>query len=137
MNESTSISYSYTNINNEISKKIEYKSTIADKDNKKILSTMYNNNIVNNNGVENITESFNKFIKDDTDDGKIYEQIGNSKNRNNWDIKEFDNHVLNNEYAENYDMISFTRILDKVPDLLELPSNKNKNTTNLPMIANE
>jgi len=135
MNESTSISYSYTNINNEISKKIEYKSTIADKDNKKILSTMYNNNIVNNNGVENITESFNKFIKDDTDNGKIYEQIGNSKNRNNWDIKEFDNHVLNNEYRENYNKISFKPILDKVPDLLELPSNKN--TTNLPMITND
>lgn len=111
----SSITYSIQKHNNNINKKIEYKSYI--KDNDKQISTYYNNNYDNNNQSEN----FNKLYIDTMNK---YEQIGNSKNKKDWKIQEYHNNNIQKEYIDSYDKHSFNEyLLDSIQSLPELNQN--------------
>lgn len=109
MDTFTSFTYSFQKQNDIHTKKIEYISTMQDND--KVMSTSYNNIYKNNQQYE----SFNKLLKDSHD---VYEQIGNSRNKSNWDIKEFHNQTLKKEYCEKYDKHSFEHIHSENNQLL-------------------
>ncbi len=102
MDTHTTITYSYNNTKNNITKGIEYKNTIIDDD--KIFNTTYTNLLSNDGLTENYIESFNKLLKDKKN---IYEQIGNSKNNSEWNIKEFENNTVKKEYKEPYNKFNF------------------------------
>ena len=94
-NFSESITFSKNNLENNqnITKKIDYKCSITLDD--QVYSTSYNNSINNNI----LNENFNKLYKNGD---KIYEKIGNSQNKNSWNVKEFLNTNLEKEYKESY-----------------------------------
>lgn len=95
MSTITSFTYSYNNIDNvNITKNVEYKTVYKD-DNDNTWASSYNNTISN----DDMKESFNKIFKNNK---IIKEQIGNSENKKDWKIKEFDNHSFTKEYNENY-----------------------------------
>ena len=103
-NFSESITFSKNNLENNqnITKKIDYKCSIT-LDNQ-VYSTSYNNSINNNI----LNENFNKLYKNGD---KIYEKIGNSQNKNSWNVKEFLNTNLEKEYKESYINNDFKDIL--------------------------
>jgi len=103
-NFSESITFSKNNLENNqnITKKVDYKCSITLDD--QVYSTSYNNSI--NNDILN--ENFNKLYKNGD---KIYEKIGNSQNKNSWNIKEFLNTNLEKEYKESYINNDFKDIL--------------------------
>ena len=103
-NFSESITFSKNNLENNqnITKKVDYKCSITLGD--QVYSTSYNNSI--NNDILN--ENFNKLYKNGD---KIYEKIGNSQNKNSWNIKEFLNTNLEKEYKESYINNDFKDIL--------------------------
>lgn len=103
-NFSESITFSKNNLENNqnITKKVDYKCSIILDD--QVYSTSYNNSI--NNDILN--ENFNKLYKNGD---KIYEKIGNSQNKNSWNIKEFLNTNLEKEYKESYINNDFKDIL--------------------------
>jgi len=103
-NFSESITFSKNNLENNqnITKKIDYKCSITLDD--QVYSTSYNNSINNNI----LNENFNKLYKNGD---KIYEKIGNSQNKNSWNIKEFLNTNLEKEYKESYINNDFKDIL--------------------------
>ena len=97
MSTVTSFTYSYNNIDNvEVNKSFEYKTVYTDK-NENIWSSIYKNSTTN----DNMIESFNKTYKSNMDEFK--EQIGNSNNKSNWTIKDFDNCIKSKDYTESYD----------------------------------
>jgi urate oxidase len=104
MNTFTSITYSHSkqNDSDEI-RKVEYKSTVEE--NGQLMSTSYNNIMKN----DSISESFNKLLKRDYD---VYEQVGNSQNKNDWQVKEFHNNSLNKEYKDPYAKHNFDNCLN-------------------------
>jgi hypothetical protein len=110
MNTFTSITYSFNKKDDvDIFKQIEYKSTTLDTN--KSMSTYYNNIVTD----KEQKESFNKLLKSNND---TYEQIGNSKNKTDWDIKEYHNNILNKEYRDSYNTHNFTKqLLDNFPYL--------------------
>jgi len=115
MDTYTSVTYSIEKHNDDIIKKIEYNSTINDKD--KMINTYYNNSIKNNNQ----NETFNKIYKDNNN---IYEQIGNSTNKEDWLIKEYYNRNKEKEYIDIYDNHKFDKyIMDHMPSLTKLNDN--------------
>ena len=84
----------------EYYKKIE-QNTILSYNTDKIKQLEKNiNNILN--------ENFNKLYKNGD---KIYEKIGNSQNKNSWNVKEFLNTNLEKEYKESYINNDFKDIL--------------------------
>tara|TARA_B000000437_G_scaffold219162_2_gene200157 strand:- start:1682 stop:2047 length:366 start_codon:yes stop_codon:yes gene_type:complete len=99
-NFSSSITFTKDNLDNNknIIKKIEYKYTHLNDD--KLWSTYYINKIDNNGS----KETFNKLYKNGNN---VYEKIGNSNNKDSWDIKEFFNTNLEKQYVDNYHNISF------------------------------
>jgi hypothetical protein len=103
-NFSESITFSKNNLENNqnITKKIDYKCSITLDD--QVYSTSYNNSINNNI----LNENFNKLYKNGD---KIYEKIGNSQNKNSWNVKEFLNTNLEKEYKESYINNDFKDIL--------------------------
>lgn len=103
-NFSESITFSKNNLENNqnITKKVDYKCSITLDD--QVYSTSYNNSINNNI----LNENFNKLYKNGD---KIYEKIGNSQNKNSWNIKEFLNTKLEKEYIESYINNDFKDIL--------------------------
>jgi hypothetical protein len=103
-NFSESITFSKNNLENNqnITKKIDYKCSITL--DKQVYSTSYNNSINNNI----LNENFNKLYKNGD---KIYEKIGNSQNKNSWNVKEFLNTNLEKEYKESYINNDFKDIL--------------------------
>jgi len=103
-NFSESITFSKNNLENNqnITKKVDYKCSITLDD--QVYSTSYNNSINNNI----LNENFNKLYKNGD---KIYEKIGNSQNKNSWNIKEFLNTNLEKEYKESYINNDFKDIL--------------------------
>lgn len=102
MNTFTSVTYSFqTHNDTDTIKKIEYISTVQDDE--KMMHTSYNN-ILRNNEQQ---ETFNKLFKEKTN---VYEQIGNSRNKSNWKIKEFNNQTLSKEYNEIYDKHKFNHV---------------------------
>ena len=114
MKEKTTISYSHQ-VNNDDTKesKVEYNKYTKTPDNiekmltyKKIVKNdLSGNNITNN-------ESFNELYKNNTD---INEVIGNSCNKKNWNVIEYNNYNLKKKYKKEYDNIK----LDINYDLLE------------------
>lgn len=103
-NFSESITFSKNNLENNknITKKIDYKCSIT-LDNQ-VYSTSYNNSINNNI----LNENFNKLYKNGDN---IYEKIGNSQNKNSWNVKEFLNTNLEKEYKESYINNDFKDVL--------------------------
>lgn len=103
-NFSESITFSKNNLENNqnITKKIDYKCSITLDE--QVYSTSYNNSINNNI----LNENFNKLYKNGD---KIYEKIGNSQNKNSWNVKEFLNTNLEKEYKESYINNDFKDIL--------------------------
>jgi hypothetical protein len=103
-NFSESITFSKNNLENNqnITKKVDYKCSITLDD--QVYSTSYNNSINNNI----LNENFNKLYKNGD---KIYEKIGNSQNKNSWNVKEFLNTNLEKEYKESYINNDFKDIL--------------------------
>lgn len=96
MNTFTSVTYSCSKQDGAAEvQKIEYKSTVEDKDNDQLMSTSYTSVIKN----DNISESFNKLLKQDYD---VYEQVGHSHNKTDWNVKEFHNQNLDKEYKDDY-----------------------------------
>ena len=83
-------------------KKIEYKSTVRDDD--KILSTSYNNVMSDKEQIE----SFNKLLQSQKN---TYEQVGSSKNKNDWNVKEYHNSSLNKEYMDPYAKHTFQQYI--------------------------
>jgi len=109
-NFSSSITFSKDNIDSpaNITHKIEYRHTILSGDN--LWTTSYNNK-TDKNG---IIETFNKLHKNGDD---VYEKIGNSQNKNSWDIKEFLNTILKKQYVDNYQDNNFNQnLLDAIYD---------------------
>lgn len=97
MSTVTSFTYSYNNVDNvEVDKKFEYKTVYTDNNNN-IWSSVYTNKTTNNN----MYESFNKTYKSNMDEVK--EQVGNSLNQDNWNIKEYNNYIEEKNYVENYE----------------------------------
>jgi hypothetical protein len=114
MNTFTSITYSHSKQNGaEEVRKVEYKSTIEEDG--KLMSTSYVNTMTD----KHQSETFNKLLKSDSD---IYEQIGNSSDKNNWKIKEFHNNSLNKEYSDVYSKHNFDNCLN-----IDMPNSANKN----------
>lgn len=108
MNTFTSITYTQSSQPNDSIEKLEYMSSIKGNDGK-LMSTSYVNTIQNNQQ----QESFNKLLKNNND---LYEQIGNSRNRTDWDIKEFHNNILNKEYKDPYGKHNFDQaLMDSLP----------------------
>lgn len=98
MSTITSFTYSYNNVDNvEINKNFEYKTVYKD-DQNNVWSSTYKNVMTGDN---NMYESFNKLYKSNMDE--IKEQVGNSVNKDNWKIKEFDNGIEEKSYIETYD----------------------------------
>lgn len=90
----TNVSYSqHIKGNNEVSTQIKYDISQIDKD--KLFNTSYTKKL--EPGM--VSESFNKLFKQNED---TYQQIGNSKNGQKWQIKEFDNNNLKKEYSDDY-----------------------------------
>tara|TARA_B110001450_G_scaffold255830_2_gene284392 strand:+ start:1581 stop:1961 length:381 start_codon:yes stop_codon:yes gene_type:complete len=109
-NFSSTITFSKDNFDSpsNIIHKIEYKHTTFSGDN---LWVTYYNNKIDNNG---IVETFNKLHKNGDD---VYEKIGNSQNKNSWDIKEFLNTIVKKQYVDNYQDNNFNQnLLDAIYD---------------------
>lgn len=108
MDTYTSVTYSIQTHNNDTTKKIEYSSTITD-DNNKQVSTYYKNIIKN----DHQNESFTKVLRDRS---KIYQQLGNSINKADWYIQEYENNNMQKEYNDPYDSHNFDKfVLDYLP----------------------
>lgn len=108
----TSITYSVHKKNDQAITKIEYTSSL--KDDNKIVNTYYNNNI--SDDIHN--ESFTKTLKDKRD---IYEQIGVSSDKKEWNVKEYHNNSCQKEYKEPYDVHNFDKcITECIPSLANL-----------------
>ena len=108
MDTYTSVTYSIQTHNNDTTKKIEYSSTITDDDNKQV-STYYKNIIKN----DHQNESFTKVLRDSS---KIYQQLGNSINKADWYIQEYENNNMQKEYNDPYDSHNFDKfVLDYLP----------------------
>jgi hypothetical protein len=115
MDTCTSITYSIKKNNGEIVKKVEYNATA--KDNEKIINTYYNNSVTNNQQ----TESFNKIFKDKNN---TYEQIGSSKNKQDWSVQEYHNNNKQKEYVDMYKKHNFDQyIMECMPSLANLNDN--------------
>jgi len=111
-NFSSSITFTKDNLHSSdnIIHKIEYKHTILSGDN--LWTTFYNNKIDNNGSVE----TFNKLHKKGD---IIYEKIGNSHNKDSWNIKEFLNTILKKQYVDNYQNNNFNdNLLDVISENL-------------------
>jgi len=112
----TSITYSVHKKNDKSITKIEYNSTM--KDNDKLINTYYNNSI--SDDAQN--ESFTKTLKDKQD---IYEQIGVSTNKADWNVKEYHNNNCNKQYIDAYGIHNFDKcITDCIPSLTTLNENE-------------
>lgn len=99
MKTTTKITYTQNSQDNqELSTSIKYETYSTEGDN--VFSTSYVNTVEN----QQRKESFNKLLKNKNN---IYEQIGNSYNENNWQIKEFVNNDLKKEYDDNYQNHTF------------------------------
>jgi hypothetical protein len=112
----TSITYSVHKKNDQSITKVEYNSTIKDKD--KLVNTYYNNNI----SEDSQNESFTKTLKDKQN---TYEQVGISINKADWNIKEYHNNNCNKQYIDGYNMHNFDKcITDFIPSLTSLNENE-------------
>jgi len=101
MKKFTSVTFSQETEDNDITfKKIDYQETVTMNDN--TFSTLYS--LKQDSKGEQSVESFNKILKNDN---YLFEQIGNSKNKNNWDIKEFENNNLHKQYNDQYEEHKF------------------------------
>lgn len=115
MDTHTSIIYSVTKHNDNTIKHIEYNSTIKDGD--KMMNTHYKNTVNN----EELQESFTKLYRDRD---IIYEQLGNSRNRADWFVKEYQNNNFQKQYMEDYNKHTFNDcIMDTMPSLVKLNDN--------------
>lgn len=79
--------------NNEVSKQIKY--DISRIENDVVMSTSYTKKIDG----DLVSESFNRLCKNKED---TYQQIGNSHNKNDWQIKEFHGDNMMKEYNDSY-----------------------------------
>lgn len=107
MDTFTSITYSKKQNSKDCGvavEKLEYNSSIQDND--KLMRTSYVNTIDSVNNKQ--CESFNKLLKNR---GELYEQVGNSHNRSDWNVKEFHNTKLNKEYIDSYCKHNFDQAL--------------------------
>lgn len=101
MKKFTSVTFSQGTDDNDITfKKIDYQETVTIQDN--TFSTLYS--LKQDNKSEDSVESFNKILKNNN---YIFEQIGNSKNKNDWEIKEFENNNLHKQYNDQYNEHKF------------------------------
>lgn len=109
MDTFTSITYSKKGNASGSIEKLEYNSSIQDND--KLMRTCYVNtfNSINNDQCE----SFNKLLKNHSE---LYEQVGSSRNRSDWNVKEFYNTKLNKEYSDAYAKHNFDQaVLESLP----------------------
>lgn len=106
----TSVTFSQGTYDDDSSfKKIDYQETMTINDN--TFTKMYSLH-QDGNGQKNV-ESFNKILKNDK---YLFEQIGSSKNKDDWVIKEFENNNLQRQYNDNYEQHKFDIPYDKLPN---------------------
>ena len=110
----TSFIYSIHKNNNNTIRKIEYNNTVRDAD--KMIDTHYNNTIKNTEQFE----SFTKLLKDKSD---VYEQVGSSKNKTDWTVKEFHNSALQKKYTDKYTKHKFDEHIMDYMQHMQIPSN--------------
>lgn len=106
----TSVTFSQGTDDDDSSfQKIDYQETVTINDN--TFSTMYS--LHKDGNGEKSVESFNKILKNDK---YLFEQIGNSKNKDKWNIKEFENNNLQRQYKDNYDQHKFDIPYENLPN---------------------
>jgi hypothetical protein len=124
MDTYTSITYSKNSSSKDCCgtiEKLEYNSSIQDND--KLMRTSYVNTM--NSLTNDQYESFNKLLKNRND---LYEQVGSSHNRSDWNVKEFHNAKLNKEYNDAYSKHNFDQaLLECLPGTVQQPFIQLKN----------
>ena len=110
----TSFTYTIKNIDNVITKEMEFKDYFKNKNNEENM-LLYKHVLRN----DELYESFNKMRKTNKE---LNEMIGNSRNKNKWFIHEYIDSKPIKKYDEDYDKIDFSNIskianMDK--DILE------------------
>ena len=109
MDTYTSVTYKIQKHNDDVVKKIEYNSCITDTD--KQISTYYTSIIEK----DKQNESFTKLLRDKS---HIYQQLGNSINKADWMIQEYENNNLQKEYNDMYEKHNFDScLLEYMPSI--------------------
>jgi len=113
MDTKKTFSYSIKKSGKDVIKELQYSDYSKNLDNEENL-LLYKNVIKNNE----IIESFNKLQKNED---QIKELIGNSKNKGQWKIKEYENSLLQKQYKHKYNRVR----LNINYDMIENIENKN------------
>ena len=113
MDTKKKFSYSIKKSGKDVIKELQYSDYSKNLDNEENL-LLYKNVIKNNE----IIESFNKLQKNED---QIKELIGNSKNKGQWKIKEYENSLLQKQYKHKYNRVR----LNINYDMIENIENKN------------
>ena len=98
----TSFTYTIQNIDDVVSKEMEFKDYYKDKSNGE--NMLVYKHVVRD---DNLYESFNKMRR--THD-ELNELIGSSRNKNRWFIHEYKNSQLSRKYDKEYNKIDFSGI---------------------------
>ena len=98
----TSFTYTIKNIDNVISKEMEFKDYYKNRSNEE--NMLLYKHVVRDDG---LYESFNKMRR--TSD-ELNELIGSSRNKNKWFIHEYKNSRLSRKYDKDYNHIDFSGI---------------------------
>lgn len=117
----TSFTYTITNIDDIISKEMEYKDYYKNKKNQE--NMLVYKHVVRD---KDLYESFNRMHKTPEE---LNECIGSSRNKNRWFIHEYRNSTLSRKYDEDYDKIDFSGI-SKIIDLQSEGENMSKTSAN-------
>jgi hypothetical protein len=99
MENRTSFTYTIENKNNKTIKELQYSDYSKSTDNEE--NMLLYKNVIND---DEILESFNKLFKYGNDTREI---VGNSRNKSNWKIRQYNNSTFERKYVEDYDRLNF------------------------------
>jgi hypothetical protein len=99
MENRTSFTYTIENKNNKTIKELEYSNYSKNTDNEE--NMLLYKNIMKD---DVIMESFNKLCKYGKNTREI---VGNSRNKSDWKIRQYQNSIFERKYVEDYDTLNF------------------------------